>query len=149
MIRTDQIFHLSDIIDNFRNPKCGKIPNLVKQLNIYLDEDAVLRVLGKFKEWRANKNLNHPILLVRNSHLTNLIVNHIHQKCNHAGLYTILSQFRKCFFVPKVYSSVEQVLKSCLVFRRYNARTIKLNQSDNRGFAWEPTWNSVYVYILR
>ena len=116
----------------------SKLPPLIGKLNIFLDDMGILRVRTKFRSWEANATKQFPILLAKNSLLTKLIVENIHLSAMHAGLYTVLTYFRKSFYVPQVYSQIKKVLKECLVCRRFNERTIQLNQSYYRDFRSAP-----------
>ena len=112
------------------------MPNLVSQLNILPDKYGILRIYSKFK----NSGLNlAPILLSRSSKLTELIILEMHLKSNHAGLYTLLSQLRKEFWIPKYFSTVKKIIKNCIICRRYNNRPIQVSQNDYREFRFEPS----------
>ena len=96
IIRIEQQREFSDIFDYFnakeKSLKC--IPNLVTQLNVYLDTQGLLRVKSKFNR-PMYPRVNFPILLPKNSMLTHLMIRELHCMLNHSGCYQILSELRK------------------------------------------------------
>lgn len=67
-----------------------------------------------------------------------MIISDFHIKFSHAGCYSLLAELRKEFYVPCYFSVVKKVLKACILCRRFNARSIKLNSSPYRDFRIEP-----------
>ena len=91
----------------------------------------------KFKKWHSTSQ-NFPILLSSTSDLTRIIVLDCHLQLAHSGIYSVLSELRKQFYIPKHFSTVKKYLRKCVHCRRFNARTIKLNQSQYRDFRANP-----------
>ena len=117
--------------------KLEDIPAIVSQMNVFIDDQGLLRVKSKFKKWH-NDDGSFPILLHQHSDLTRIIILDSHECLGHSGCYSVLAQLRKQFFFPKHFSTVKKCLKSCVHCRRFNARSIKLNQSHYREFRTEP-----------
>ena len=103
------------------------IPSLIFQLNLFLDEEGIIRVKSKFGRFQ-NKRYT-PILLPKKGWVTTKIIEHNHKLMLHAGIYTVLNQLRKEFFIPSIYSMVKKVLRQCITCRRFNNRPIRNNQS--------------------
>ena len=114
------------------------IPPIMSQLNLFLDEQGLIRIKSKFKKWSLDSSNNFPLLLPRESHLTKLIIWDAHIKLFHTGFYAVLSELRRHYFIPKQFSIVKKVLKQCVHCRRFNSRTIKINQNSYRDFRSEP-----------
>ena len=138
IIAVEQKRHFPEIFSYFSKSRSNvkDIPNLVTQLNIFLDND-VLRVKSKFRKWRGEDN-NFPILLPRNNILTELIVMDVHSKLAHSGCYSVLAELRNHFYIPKHFSTIKKILKQCTHCRRFNNRTFKLNQNSYREFRSDP-----------
>ena len=113
------------------------IPLLVNKYNLFLDECGILRVKSKFKKWMYGDG-KFPIFLPKDSFLTNLIVLDTHTKFFHAGYYAILNELRKVYYIPSYFSIVKKVIKQCIHCKRFNLRTIKLNQNTYRDFRVAP-----------
>ena len=141
VIRTEQRICFPEIFAYFdlKNPLLKDIPNLVRQLNVYKDITGLLRVRSKFKRFSKEfKSSYFPILLPKDSWLTDLIIMNLHEKFAHAGCYTLLNELRKKFYIPTYFSNVKRVLKSCISCRKMNERTVKLNQSSYREVRLHP-----------
>ena len=140
IVKCDQQSNFSSILEYFSksNSPNSEIPNLVTQLNIFMDGNGLLRVGSKMSKHLYNQEAFCPILLSKSSLLTTLIVRKYHEKLSHAGIYNVLTQLRKKFYIPCCFSVVKKILKNCIHCKRYNARTIKLNQSSYRDFRLMP-----------
>ena len=73
------------------------------------------------------------------SSLTTLLVREIHEKHAHSGIYSILSEFRKSFFVPHCFTVIKKVLKNCIHCRKLHAKPVKLSQNVYRDFRVNPS----------
>ena len=128
------------------------MPNIVDQLNIFRDKRGILRVKSKTARWRGKDEFGFaPILLAKESFLTEKIILEMQKKTNHAGVYSLLSELRKEFWVPHYFSTVKRILKACVNCRRFNRRTIKLIQSPYRDFRLEPPnipFRSIFIDYL-
>ena len=139
-IKNEQAVYFGDAIEFFdTQPKYSKAPpSLVSQLNLFRDENGLLRVKCKLSNKYKKINSAIPILLPKNSHLTKIIINDMHKKLNHSGKYVTISEIRKTFYIPNYFSVVKKCLKQCITCSRYNNRTIKVNQGDYREFRATP-----------
>ena len=110
------------------------IPSIVNKFNIIKGStDGLLRIKSKFQNLASHEN-DYPILLSKNSYISDLI----HERMDHAGVYSVLNEARKEFWIIHYFSKVRKVLKWCVDCRRYNNQTIKLNQSPYRDFRCNP-----------
>lgn len=136
LILTEQKIYFSDIFSYFQSglKNFKNIPPLVSQLNLFLDDQGLIRVRSKFKAWKYNRDNKFPLLLPQNSHLTHLIVMDTHCRLLHSGCYAVLTELRKHYYIPKHFSTIQKSLKECVHCRRFNARHFKLNQSHYREF---------------
>lgn len=132
-----QTKYYPDVINYFRSTekKQRRIPNIVTQLNLFLDR-GLLRVKCKLKIWSSSVKL--PLLLPSKSFLTELIINHFHSKLCHAGVYGVFSELRKSYWIPCTFSTVKRCIRSCVQCRRLNRRTISLTQNAYREFRLDP-----------
>ena len=135
IIGADQKKNFPKVFNYFQSTKKDShfIPPIVTQLNVYLDEQGLLRVKCKFKKWGSNQYQDFPILLERNSPLTRIIILDTHVQLAHSGYYSVLAELRKHFYILKHFSAVKKCLKSCYHCKGLNARTIKTNQSSYRN----------------
>ena len=139
IILVDQSIHFPDIFEYFQSSctTTRDMPNLVAQLNVFIDNNGLLRVRSKFDRWK-NTTYNCPLLLAKNSKLVDLILQDTHFNMAHAGVYSMLSELRKQYYVPHYFTVAKKFLRKCITCRRVNARSIKLNQSSYREFRCSP-----------
>jgi len=140
LLRQDQKINYSDVVSYFDEGSkvLRDIPNIVNQLNVYIDNHGLLRLRSKFGRVTDGKLAIFPILLSKASKLTELIIRHHHTELAHSGVCNLLSNIRHVFWIPHCYSVVKRVLKSCIVCRRFKAHPIKLNQSPYRMNRLDP-----------
>ena len=106
MMRQDQKIHYSDILTYFSvgADRLKDVPNLVNQLNVYVDNRNLLRVKSKFGRMVAGKLAIFPILLAKKSRLTELFIEYFHVKMSHSGVCNVLSELRQLVWIPHCYS---------------------------------------------
>ena len=141
LIRIDQSIHFPELVSYFNNSVCSnkEIPSLVTQFNLYIDKNDLIRVGSKVSTKVYVQDRMFPIFLSKVSRLTELLIWHQHIKLKHAGVYATLSELRQSYWVCSGFSVVKRVLQECIICRRYNARTLKLNQSDYKDWRIDPS----------
>ena len=144
ILNIDQYEHFKDILDYFKlkNPNVKDMPNIIAQLNVYPDKEGILRVKSKCDKILRISRYNRskfPVLISKQSKLANLIVHDVHIKMSHAGCYSVLHQVRREFWIPHIFSVVKKYLRRCITCKRFNARTIQLNQNAYREIRLEPS----------
>ncbi|XP_068237328.1 uncharacterized protein [Palaemon carinicauda] len=143
IIIRDQHVHFPDVFDYFhsKQKQLKNLPNIVAQLNLFLDSDGMVRVKSKcrrLKEVQHLNKFNYPLLLSKDSMLVPLIIRELHVKLSHAGCYPLLAELRRNFWITHIYSAVKKVLSNCITCKRLNERVIKLNQSHYPEFRINP-----------
>ena len=119
-----------------KNSTIVDMPSIVGQLNVYIGEDKLLRVKGKCER---SKKFHAPILLPKNSVLTNKLIRSVHCRNAHIPKYTVLNELRKKYYIPRIYTLVKNILRTCVICRRFNQKSIPLNQSPYREFRIDPS----------
>jgi len=146
IIKTDQSLYFPAAYSSLSNPsgRLKDLPNIVKQLGIFLDDDGIMRVRGKFE----TSKISCPVLLSKSSPLTELIIRSLHVKMGHAGKYSVLTELRREFYIPSLFSRVKMIISNCILCKRFNAKPIVLNQSPYREERINPSeipFRDVYV----
>ena len=149
LVRFDQLKHFPEVFEYFQSKsRCVKdIPNIVSQLNLFIDSNGVIRIKSKYDR-KTNTKVSFPILLSKHSRLARLIIMDLHRKRAHAGCYTLLAELRKSFWITHYFSVVKRVIRECVACRRFNNRPLKLNQSPYREFRIDPSsipFNSIFI----
>ncbi|UYV71729.1 hypothetical protein LAZ67_9000140, partial [Cordylochernes scorpioides] len=100
------------------------LSNKLTSLNPFLDTQGLLRVGGRLKYSYLNENQNFPLLLPKNHHITNLIIDDIHRKYLHAGPQLVLSILRKNYWILGARDAVKKTIKKCLICLKFKSTTI-------------------------
>lgn len=137
IVRKVQQDSFADIL-NFMNSKGKNIceaPPLIYKYNLTLDGNGILRVKSKFGRF-SDSNL--PILLPNNSPVTDKLILDVHKLLMHSGVYGVLAQLRKKYFLIHPLSSVRRALRGCVPCKKLNTRSVKLSQNSYRMFRASP-----------
>ncbi|GFT51073.1 integrase catalytic domain-containing protein [Trichonephila clavipes] len=86
-------------------PKGSKISSL----NVFLDEDEILRVGGRLKHSTPSEFQKYQMMLPKAHHLTDLIIEHYHKKSLHSGLQTTYL-IRQFYWIPSGQNRVRRIL---------------------------------------
>ena len=145
LIETEQKICYPEIFEYFESGKeyIKNLPSLITQLNLFLDSNGILRVKAKFDSPSLM-----PILLPKESKLTDLIIRFNHESLGHVGVYQVLKELRKSYWITHYFSAVRKVLKRCIVCKKFNESPIKLNQNAYRDFRVSPNkqpFSSVFL----
>ena len=135
VLSKDQHKYFADVFRYFESGlhAIKDIPDIVNNLNLFIDEQGLIRVKGKVK----HRNY-FPLLLSNESYLTELIILDVQQRLAHSGCYHVLAELRRHYFIPKHFSMVKKGLKKCVQCRRFNNRPVHLNQNLYRDFRENP-----------
>lgn len=100
--------------------------NLVKQLDLFIDDSGLLRCGGRLGNADLNEASRYPILLPKNNTFTHLVVERVHKKLLHCGVSQTLSEIRNRFWIPQGRATVRSILSRCRVCRRFEGGAYKL-----------------------
>ena len=120
-------------IEFLENPKGKKVPDLVNNLNLFLDKNNLIRSDGRIGKVVAFEyDVIHPILLPKKHQLTKLIIEDCHLKCQHLGISAMLNKVRLSgFWIPKARQAVKNVISPCCVCKRFNSLSFKYPRVTN------------------
>ena len=113
-------------LDYLKNPNStSDVPCLVKQFNLFLDENGIMRSKGRIdKNVELKYEVVNPILVPKHHHITKLLIYFAHCKVMHMGLQATLNFLRMHgFWILKARQAVLSNLKECIVCKRYNYRS--------------------------
>ena len=123
LIRHFQRFWFSDDIHRLSRGKPVSRMSRLLRFDPYLDGDGLLRVGGRVKFSSALlDNEKHPIILAPNSHLTSLLVRHLHELTAHQGRGMTVAAVRSAGYwvigLSRIVSSLIHHCVRCRVLRR-------------------------------
>lgn len=93
------------------------------KLNPFLDEDGVLRVGGRLRNSSLVYEERHPAILPRTSHITKLLIRHLHEEAAHQGRGITLAKIRSAgLWIINAKSVVSSFIHQCVICRRLRAK---------------------------
>ena len=95
LIKTMQQSSFVEEINFLKNPLNKNPPDLVRNLNLFIDVNGLVRTRGRLnKNEMYEYNLLNPILLPKNNQLTKFFILQAHTKCQHLGINSTLTMLR-------------------------------------------------------
>jgi hypothetical protein len=93
-------------------------------------KDGLLLVGGRLRHAPIPENAKHPILLPKEIHITNLIIQHYHYVSGHLGREYILSLLRRKYWILQANSAVRKLLSRCVSCRRWKSSALGQKMAD-------------------
>ncbi|XP_048477625.1 uncharacterized protein LOC105393457 [Plutella xylostella] len=106
----------------------GKSTDLSRSLGVFKDENGLLRCRGRIVLTDLPYDRKYPILLPKDSSLTEEIISNIHKDNYHIGVTHTLSLIREKYWIPQGRCKVQKALKKCLQCRKYGGGPYRLPQ---------------------
>ncbi|XP_055947035.1 uncharacterized protein LOC129980679 [Argiope bruennichi] len=104
----------------------GKMfPNLksIPIVNVFKDNEGILRVKTKITERKDDPNFIAPILMPSKCLLTTRLIEYYHLKNCHAGVQILTSILREKFWIMKTRKTVREVVMKCVPCSRYSSNS--------------------------
>lgn len=124
IIRTVQQFHFSWTYKAIANNKALTSTNPLYVLNLFTDENGIIRMRGRL----ANANIpyaqKYAIILPGEAHVTKLLIRDAHEMVLHGGENATMTYLRAKYWILKAGSAVRKQLHKCVRCARINARTM-------------------------
>ena len=102
--------------------KKSNYSKLHKSLNIFEGDDGLLRLRGRFGNCSLDYDVKYPALLSGNDFLIKLIILQTHEDLLHNGVEATLTKLRKEFWIVKGRKTVKDILRSCVICKRYQGK---------------------------
>ena len=100
--------------------------NLVSQLGLVVDEEGLIRCVGRLGAAHMTEGARQPILLPKRNHVTDLLIESLHRKSFHVGVSQTLSLIRQKYWIPQGRSEVKRILRKCTVCKKYEGGPYKM-----------------------
>ena len=88
------------------------------RLDPFLDDDHILCVGGRLSRAVIPEEMKHPAILPHRSHVTMLLIRHIHNRLGHAGRCHVLAELRNKYWIIGANSAVRHYISQCVRCRR-------------------------------
>ena len=131
-LKYEQRLHCQAEYQYLTNPISSNVPTTVKNLNLFLDSENVIRCKGRLDKSELSYDVRNPVLLPRFSFLTDLFVWDAHYRCLHMGTESTLNFLRKSgLWLPKGRARVKCVIRKCIICKKLNAHAFKYPKPTN------------------
>ena len=112
-VRATQMFSFKKDIKNLRlGLPCS---TALQKLTPFLDPRGCIRVGGRLNRSCLDYENKHPLLLPKNSTLTNLIIDYYHKTYNHAGSGTLLNLLSRKFWIVSARQAIRTRIYKCAI----------------------------------
>ena len=89
------------------------------KLNPFIDSDGIVRVGGRLKKGNLPDQVKHPAIIPKESHVTNLLIDHFHEKIQHQGRGMTLNEVRSNgYWIIGGNKKVQSVIHRCVICRK-------------------------------
>lgn len=112
--------------EHFPTEYQDKSTNLSRSLQIYKDDNRILRCKGRFQNTNWSVEKKFPILLPKDTDFTFDLINKIHRDNYHVGVPHTLALLREKYWIPKGRSQVQKVISRCPQCIKYGGGPYKL-----------------------
>lgn len=119
MIRKCQEEVFREEITNIKQGKNLSKKSILTSLTPQLDDSGLLRVGGRLHFADINDDLKHPIILPKQSFLTELIIRDAHKATLHGGVQLMLNLLRSKYWILSVKTLIKQQVRKCVTCTRY------------------------------
>ncbi|XP_068224355.1 uncharacterized protein [Palaemon carinicauda] len=102
------------------------IKNLCNQLNLFVDEENLIRSQGHMKNASVSYDTQCPMLLPSRSYLTVLIGEHLLRHHHHCGVDSVLVLLRETFWVPKARQVIKSIFSNCFLCQKLTKKRLCL-----------------------
>ncbi|GFY66035.1 DUF5641 domain-containing protein [Trichonephila inaurata madagascariensis] len=104
------------------------IQNKLKSLNVFTDNEGLMRLKTKIVRRKDDENFKCPIVLPSNHLLVERLIFENHTNSCHSGTQVVLSNLRQQFWVLRGRKTVQRVINQCIRF--VNSRPLNYLSDD-------------------
>ncbi|CAL8130036.1 unnamed protein product [Orchesella dallaii] len=125
LIKLLQGHHFKDEVKKMVNRE--EIPHHSKLIKLtpYIDEEGLIRVEGRLHHAPIPVSRQHPIILPKSSHLTNLIIRDVHERHYHSGNNLTCTSLLYNYWIIGAKDAVRFNLRRCIRCRKVKASTMQ------------------------
>ncbi|GFX36198.1 integrase catalytic domain-containing protein [Trichonephila clavipes] len=92
-------------------------------VNVFKDNEGIIRVKTKITERKDDPNFIAPILMPSKCLLTTRLMEYYHLKHCHAGVQILISILREKLWIMKTRNTVREIVMKCVPCRRYSSNS--------------------------
>ena len=111
----------------------GKLPRSspLQKLDVFLDQDGLLRIGGRMRLSTLSEELKHPVVLPAASDITAMVIQHYHEKTHHQGRGITCNEIRSHgFWIISLHRLVKKLIHACVVCSRLRGKPCEQKMAD-------------------
>lgn len=93
-------------------------------------QDDVLHVGGRLSRAAMPVSNKQPIILSRDFHISDLVIQQIHKETGHAGHNYMLSELRQRFWMTRANTAIRKIYGRCVMCRRLHGKAGRQLMAD-------------------
>ena len=98
--------------------------NRLASLDPFVDAQNMLRIGGRIRQASYLYGVKHPLIIPRESHITQLIIGHHHQQIRHQGRGRTMNELRSAgYWIVNSSRVVSSFIYNCVVCRKLRSKT--------------------------
>jgi len=110
------------LLDLTSNSSSKKRATIIRQLNLFLDNDGLIRCKGRIHNAPLSADAKFPLLLPPKHKFTSLLILKVHIQLFHAGTNATLTLIRQRYWIPTGRQRVKSLLHHCTTCRRHTGK---------------------------
>ena len=117
------------------------------RLSPYLDEDSIIRIVGRLNKVMVQNMAKHQIALPATHNLVNLLIKSYHDMI-HNSTGCIISEMRPRYWILKARTTIKKILRQCFHCRKIKTKAATPYMSDHASFRLDyqnPTFTNTGV----
>ena len=122
LIKHAQNTGFADDLELLRRNKVLSKSSKLRHLDVFLDDNGLIRVGGRMKHGAVALEIKHPVVMPKENQISDLIVQHCHKKIAHQGRGMTTNEVRnEGFWVQGLSSKVATLVYKCVICRKLRA----------------------------
>ncbi|XP_064106705.1 uncharacterized protein LOC135215687 isoform X1 [Macrobrachium nipponense] len=118
-------------ISNNKFDKCLRKSSNLYKLDPFIGSDGLIRVGGRLHRSNFDVHVKYPVILPKNSHITELIIYHYHNKVHHQGRNLTFNEIRSSgYWIISGSSLVAKHISKCVTCRKIRHDTLTQKMAD-------------------
>ncbi|XP_055848210.1 uncharacterized protein LOC129913509 [Episyrphus balteatus] len=123
ILKMVQISAFKSELDIFKAEKPLSKKSQLITLSPFLDGNGLIRVRGRLENADVPYDMKHPIILPRDHHVCNLIIDKAHKETLHGGTSLVLNTLRNNFWILDGKRVVTREIHKCVICAKHRAAT--------------------------
>ncbi|XP_051792767.1 uncharacterized protein LOC127530320 [Acanthochromis polyacanthus] len=101
------------------------------RLDVFLDQDRILKVGGRLKNASLPTSQKHPVIIPKDHHVTRMIIAHYHEQVRHQGKGLTINEVRSNgFWILGISRTVAAYIRQCVTCRKLRRSTEEQRMAD-------------------